>query len=146
MHARKRILFLIFLLSVLGLTFASCSERSSQAQGADSAGQGARPISNNPDIDKNGRITLVELGAKDCPPCRAMEPVRKKLMADLGDSINFVYYDVWTNEGAPHGQRYRARVIPTQVFLDAEGREFFRHEGYFAEAQIRAVFKRMGLQ
>ncbi len=36
-------------------------------------------------------------------------------------------------------------MIPTQVFLDKDGKEFFRHEGYFPEADIHKLFEKHGL-
>jgi len=38
------------------------------------------------------------------------------------------------------------RAIPTQVFLDGDGKEYFRHEGYFPKAEIISVFKEAGVK
>ena len=35
----------------------------------------------------------------------------------------------------------KIRVIPTQIFYDNTGKEFFRHEGYFPKEDILAKFK-----
>jgi|LSQX01.1.fsa_nt_gb thioredoxin 1 len=142
----KRIAMLVLTSLVLIATSCAQAKDKDAPKANASGGNRAQTSLNNPDVDPAGRITLVELGSETCPPCKAMEPIRAKLKAEMGDRIHFVYYDVWTKEGEPHGMRYRARVIPTQVFLDAEGREAFRHEGFFSEQQIKTVFKRMGVE
>jgi thioredoxin 1 len=50
--------------------------------------------------------------------------------------VRVVFHDVWTEEGKPYIEKYRVRVIPTQVFLDAKGVEFYRHEGFFPKDQL----------
>ncbi len=42
--------------------------------------------------------------------------------------------------------KYKIRVIPTQVFLDQDGKEFFRHEGFFPKEELmKIVDKQMGI-
>jgi thioredoxin 1 len=36
-------------------------------------------------------------------------------------------------------------MIPTQVFLDKNGKEFHRHVGYYAYDEIMPVLKKIGL-
>ena len=40
---------------------------------------------------------------------------------------------------------YKISIIPTQVWLDATGKELFRHEGVMAAAEIVAKFKELGI-
>lgn len=83
------------------------------------------------------RITFIELGSDRCIPCRAMREVMRRLEQKYPEELKIVFYDVWTEDGRPAADQYGIRVIPTQVFLDEDGKEFFRHEGYpgFDEAQ-----------
>jgi thioredoxin 1 len=37
-------------------------------------------------------------------------------------------------------------VIPTQIFFDAEGKELFRHVGFFAKEDILAKWKELGVE
>jgi thioredoxin 1 len=71
-----------------------------------------------------------------------MKSVREK----YGKQVNVIFYDVWTPEGKPFGQQYAIQVIPTQVFLDENGKEFFRHEGYFPEEELIKVLKTKGVK
>jgi thioredoxin 1 len=53
---------------------------------------------------------------------------------------------VWTKEQAHRSREYNVRLIPTQVFLDAEGKEFHRHEGFYPEEAIDLVLQGRGLK
>jgi thioredoxin 1 len=85
---------------------------------------------------------LVELGSTSCRSCKAMHEELALLREECSGSIAVEEIDVWRDEEA--GRRYGVHVIPTQVFLDADGREFERHTGFLARADIRARFAERG--
>lgn len=85
------------------------------------------------------KVTFVELGSVNCIPCKAMKVVMDSLEKKYPHDLEIVFHDVWTSEGRPAGQKYGIRSIPTQVFLDANGQEFFRHEGYFPYEEVEKV-------
>ena len=82
---------------------------------------------------------LVDLGSTTCIPCKKMAPILVELRADYAGLVDVVFIDVWKDKDA--GEPYHLRLIPTQVFLDREGKEVFRHEGFFAREDIEKVFK-----
>ncbi|HEY9070401.1 MAG TPA: thioredoxin domain-containing protein [Candidatus Ozemobacteraceae bacterium] len=89
------------------------------------------------------RPKLVDLGAGKCIPCKKMAPIieeAKKLYEGKAD-IEFI--DVWENKSA--GEPYGIRMIPTQIFFDATGKEVFRHEGFFPMEDIQKQFESMGV-
>jgi thioredoxin 1 len=90
-------------------------------------------------------VTFVELGSVKCIPCRQMQPVMKAIEAKYGTQISVVFHDVWKAEQREYAQKYGIKVIPTQVFLDKDGKEFFRHEGFFPEAEIDKLLEKRGL-
>ncbi len=90
-------------------------------------------------------ITLVELGSSDCPPCRLMEPVLEEVRNRYGNRVRVVHHDVGVPEGMPYARSYGVRVIPTQVFLNSDGREFFRHEGFLSMEQIEEILNGKGV-
>lgn len=92
------------------------------------------------------KVTFVELGSVNCVPCRMMVPVMKQVEENFSGQVKVVFYDVWTKEGQPAGQYYRIRAIPTQVFLDPQGREFYRHEGYFPYDELVKVLRMQGVK
>ncbi|RQW07027.1 thioredoxin [candidate division KSB1 bacterium] len=91
------------------------------------------------------QVTFVELGSVNCIPCKAMQPVMKAIEEKYGDQIKIVFYDVWQEDQKKYAQEYKIKLIPTQVFLDANGAEIMRHEGFFAEAAIDSFLQKQGL-
>jgi thioredoxin 1 len=91
-------------------------------------------------------ITFIELGSVKCIPCRQMQPVMASIEKKYGEQVKVVFYDVWKPETQHYAKTYGISVIPTQVFLDKEGKETFRHEGFFPEAQIDSLLKKHGLK
>jgi thioredoxin 1 len=90
-------------------------------------------------------VTFIELGSVNCIPCKAMRPVMTDIETSYGGKVQVLFYDVWTKEGEPYGRQYGIRVIPTQVFLDRNGREFYRHEGFFLASDIKKLLKEHGI-
>lgn len=82
---------------------------------------------------------LIDLGADKCIPCKKMAPLLVELRADYAGLVDVVFIDVWKDKEA--GEPYHLRLIPTQVFLDREGKEVFRHEGFFPREEIEKVFQ-----
>ena len=48
-------------------------------------------------------------------------------------------------KGKSAGSKYAIRVIPTQVFLDKDGKEYFRHEGFFPFEDVDKILKQKGV-
>jgi thioredoxin 1 len=90
-----------------------------------------------------GLPRLVDLGADRCIPCKMMAPVLEELKKEYVGKLNVQFIDVWKNPDA--GKPYGIEVIPTQIFFDAEGKELFRHVGFFAKADILAKWKELGV-
>jgi thioredoxin 1 len=95
---------------------------------------------------KNPVVTFVELGSVKCIPCRQMQPVMKAIEQKYGDQVNVVFHDVWKSDQYEYAEKYGIKLIPTQVFLDRNGKEFFRHEGFFPEAEIDKLLQKRGLK
>jgi thioredoxin 1 len=95
---------------------------------------------------KNPLVTFVELGSVKCIPCRQMQPVMKAIEQKYGDQVKVVFHDVWKSDQYEYAEKYEIKLIPTQVFLDNNGKEFFRHEGFFPEAEIDKLLHKRGLK
>lgn len=89
-----------------------------------------------------GHPRLVDLGAGKCVPCKAMAPILEKLAQDYQGHLEVVFLDVWENPEA--GRTYDVGMIPTQIFFDGQGKELFRHEGFFSREEILATWTRLG--
>lgn len=86
---------------------------------------------------------LVDLGATKCIPCKMMAPILEELAKEYKGKLKVEFIDVWENPGA--GEKYGIRVIPTQIFFDRNGEEFFRHEGFYSKEDILRKFKDQGI-
>ena len=91
------------------------------------------------------KITFVELGSVKCVPCIQMQPIMKSVEEKYGEQIKVIFYDVWTDEGREYVEIYKIQLIPTQVFLDENEKEIFRHVGFFPEAEIDKFLQEQGL-
>ena len=91
-----------------------------------------------------GVVTMVDLGAKKCIPCKMMAPILAELEKEYEDRAAIVFIDVWENPDA--GKEFGIRTIPTQIFYDDNGTEVFRHVGFFDKAGIVAELKKLGVK
>lgn len=85
---------------------------------------------------------LVDLGATTCIPCRMMAPILDQLREDFAGRFEVHFIDVWLFPNTAKG--YGMRVIPTQIFFDAQGSELFRHEGFYSREQILGKWLELG--
>ncbi|HFS68145.1 MAG TPA: thioredoxin [Flavobacteriia bacterium] len=85
------------------------------------------------------KVTFIELGSVKCIPCQKMQKVIAQVNEKYPEKVKTVFYDVWTKEGEPYADKYQINLIPTQVFLDENGKEYFRHEGYFPFEELKKV-------
>lgn len=95
---------------------------------------------------ENYLVTFIELGSVNCVPCKAMQPIMKNIETKYKGQVKVVFYDVWTKEQQKYANDYKIKVIPTQVFLDKNGKEFYRHEGYFPEEELVKILKTKGVK
>jgi len=91
-------------------------------------------------------VTFVEIGAARCIPCKAMQPIMKAVAEEYKGQVKVVFHDVWTPKGKADAIKYNNRVIPTQVFLDKDGKEYYRHEGFFPKDDLVKVIKMQGVK
>lgn len=126
--------FIMFLLA--GALSASCHAAGPKADEKNSAATAVESY----------LVTFVELGSVRCIPCKMMQPIMKDIETDYAGQVKVVFHDVWTPEGEPFGRTYKIRVIPTQVFLDREGKEYFRHEGFFPKDELVKVLQQKGVK
>ncbi len=92
------------------------------------------------------KVTFVELGSVNCIPCKQMQPVMKAIEEKYGSQVKVIFYDVWKTEQKKYASQYGIKLIPTQVFLDENGKEFHRHEGFYPEAEIDKILQAKGLK
>jgi thioredoxin 1 len=95
------------------------------------------------EVPVKGMVTMVDLGADKCVPCKMMAPILEKVRKDFEGRAAIVFLDVWKDSS--HGRRFGIRAIPTQIFFDTEGQEVFRHTGFLDEKSIVAKLYELGV-
>ena len=85
---------------------------------------------------------LIDVGADKCIPCIKMAPLLEQLKKDFSGQLDVEFIDAWKDR--ERAGEYRVRMIPTQIFLDEDGSELFRHTGFFAREDILKKWQELG--
>jgi len=106
--------------------------------------------SNAGDIDaalskakQEGKIVMLELGSVGCIPCEQMKPVMQKLRDTYQGKLDVIFIDVKQDHDT--ARRFGVFMIPVQVFLDKNGKEFHRHVGCYSYDEIASMLKNAGI-
>ena len=139
---KKRIIFgapvFIILLFLTGvLQFRSSEGASLGTTASDSQSSYA-------DIPRKGIVTMLDLGADNCIPCKMMAPIIEKLEKDYNGKADIIFIDVWKD--SKQAERFKISSIPTQIFYDKNGKEVWRHVGFLKEASIVEKLKELGVK
>ncbi|HSB34903.1 MAG TPA: thioredoxin family protein [Nitrospirota bacterium] len=90
-----------------------------------------------------GKIVMLELGSVGCIPCEQMKPVMAKLSDSYKGKMEVIFIDVRKDHDT--ARRFGVFMIPVQVFLDRDGKEFYRHMGFYSYEEIAAMLKKTGI-
>lgn len=97
------------------------------------------------DVDFSAfKVTFIEIGADRCIPCKKMQPVMKEIAAEFPEQVQVVFYDVWKHPEP--GRKYGIQLIPTQVFVDRNGKEIARHVGFYPKEEIVVLLRKQGVE
>ena len=97
-----------------------------------------------PPVPTPGLVTMVDLGAKKCIPCKMMAPILEELQEEYAGLASIVFIDVW--EYREQAQRFGIRSIPTQIFYDKQGKEVTRHVGFMSKEDIIETLIQLGVK
>lgn len=129
----KRIFFVVA--SAVAIAFlAGCN-------GETAASPGVQLVEN---ARQSGLPTVVEFGASSCTTCRNMKPILEATALQLQGRAHVVVIDL--NKDYAAASQFNIRMMPTQVFFAADGRETGRHLGGMTQAEIvqRLGFGKVG--
>ena len=96
------------------------------------------------DYVENGVVTVIDLGATSCIPCKMMAPVLEKVKEDYKGRAAVVFIDVWKNPEV--GNEFGITSIPTQIFYNKKGIETQRHVGFLDEENMKVILDQMLLE
>lgn len=144
MKSMKNIVMVVVLLMAVGVVIAI--KRSSTPVPPEPPAaptESSRPSVAAPAADQSTPLPrLVDLGADKCVPCKMMAPILEELKETFAGQLKVDFIDVWKDQGA--GEQYGIRMIPTQIFYAADGKELFRHEGFFSREAIMEQWAKLG--
>jgi thioredoxin 1 len=86
---------------------------------------------------------LLEFGRGWCIPCKYMKPILEDMSKAYAGKAIVTTVDMDANKDLVRD--FKIRMMPTQVFLTSDGKEFFRNEGTLEREQIAQVFGKMGV-
>ena len=150
MNKTTRIIIIIAVVAVAALAFVA-GQRKTASPAAPSEAAPAATLAKPTEANASPATAattaklprIVDLGAGKCIPCKMMAPVLEALKKEYAGRMNVEFIDVWENPDA--GKPYGIEMIPTQIFFDAEGKELFRHVGFFAKEDILGKWKELGV-
>ena len=92
-------------------------------------------ISDVQEIPAKNMVTIVDLGAKFCVPCKMMAPILAELEEEYQGRAAVIFIDVLEQKGK--AKEFNVSTIPTQIFYDNAGQEVWRHKGFLDKETIK---------
>ncbi len=135
-----KVAIVVVLIAAVGVVLISKKARSNPAQPT----EGNTPAAAAATVAASGLPRVLDLGSKSCIPCKMMAPILAALKQEQAGKVQVDFIDVWENKQA--GEQYGINLIPTQIFLDALGKERFRHEGFLSKEDILAKCRELGFE
>jgi len=139
-----RVAAIVVALLAFVLLLAGCGEAGGD-QAVDStaaASNSTSPPEPSSPTAASGLPKLVDVGSTSCVPCKLMAPELEALSQEYAGSVDVVFVDV--NKDESQARELRVRLIPTQIFVDPEGKELFRHEGFYSKEEMLSRFQWLG--
>jgi thioredoxin 1 len=87
---------------------------------------------------------VLDFGMGVCEQCKKMKPILTELADEYDGRCRIEIVDI--GKHPEEADRYSIKLIPTQIFFDAQGREIARHEGFMPKADIVARLREMGVR
>ena len=134
---KSKTYFYLFIISLLLLGACGRQDAKQETQAGNNTAAGDNIIK------FSYKIEFIELGSEKCIPCRQMIPVMSSIEKKYKGLVKVTFYDVW-KDGAP-AAKYNLELIPTQVFVDPDGKELSRHQGFYAEEEIDKFLQSQGV-
>lgn len=90
----------------------------------------------------NGKPTILSFGMSHCYSCLAMSKVFKEVLEK--EPEHQIYSVDGQKERLILRDKYRLKLMPVQLFFDAEGNEVLRHEGAYVKPVAEIILKKYG--
>jgi thioredoxin 1 len=94
---------------------------------------------------KTPKPMLLAFTRDHCLPCDIMHPWIVELKKKYADQLDIAEINIDRKENATLAAYFKAKSIPTQVYVDREGREVSRHTGLATKQKMLATLQKKGL-
>ena len=136
-------LFFVLIIAIGVLFFiVGCSGQAEEKAKADGASDVSESTAKDMQMAK--LPMLVDLGKGTCIPCKKMKPILEELTVEYQGRAIVKFIDLRYEPQA--AKQYKIRLIPTQIFFDADSNEVYRHEGFMDKQSIETKFAEMGVR
>ncbi|MBP7792756.1 MAG: thioredoxin family protein [Candidatus Goldbacteria bacterium] len=91
--------------------------------------------------NKKCKVTLIEImSSSSCEECvTTYKPMVDELKKEFTKDVKFLIYDTGTDEGVKMANKYGVTKLPTFIFLDKEGVEYFRMKDIIIKDAMAAI-------
>jgi len=90
----------------------------------------------------NGNPTIIAFGMSHCYSCLAMSKMFAEILKEHSE------YQIYSVDGQKERlilrDKYKLKLMPVQIFFDAEGKEVLRHEGAYQKPVLEIIMKKYG--
>jgi len=91
----------------------------------------------------NGKPTVIAFGMKHCYSCLEMSKVFSELLSE--NPAMQIYSVDGQKDRLILRDKYKLKLMPVQLFFDADGNEVFRHEGAYKKEVAKIILKKYGV-
>ncbi|NFV70725.1 thioredoxin [Clostridium botulinum] len=137
-------LFIIFILIVIIAIMAWFKAVKPKEGYSNTKGNLIKEENTNYEVNIGKMPVLLEVSSPTCGPCRKMTPIIKEIKEEYKNKVDTHIVDLTKNP--QFGDKYKVSVVPTQVFLDKDGKVFLRHEGMLTKDEIIDIINKMGIR
>ena len=90
--------------------------------------------------EKNKPV-IMEFMSSSCSSCEKFRPVMDEVEKAYSKKIRIIVHDINTPDGAQQGTIYKIKRLPTIIFLDRNGNEYFRSGSNLTFSMIEAIIR-----
>ena len=139
-NKKKIIVLSLIVLSLVGIYFMkNYSEKSKEITSSEIN------IIKNLEDAKSGIPTIIMFKTNTCPYCVEMKKEIDIISEKYPDKFNVYYASLEEDKNMELAYKYRVNVVPTTIFLDKNGKEFYTHQGLMRNADIENILKSLGV-
>ena len=96
-----------------------------------------------PPPPKKRAPVLIQFTTTNCLPCKIMKPWLENLRKCYANSINIIEINLEEAHNERYGEILQIDTLPTQIYVNSENKEVFRHEGLDPNQSIQRTLRKL---